>query len=78
MKKITPPIKNDDPSLNFIGRECQNFEGMGEKYRDIVGKMSFFLKHLCFSKGQTIIFLIGRGGGVSFFKGLDTIFLMLA
>ena len=27
------------------------------------------------NKGRTIIFLMGGGGGVPFFKGLDTIFL---
>ena len=29
-------------NINFIGRECLNFERNGCKYRDIVGKMSIF------------------------------------
>ena len=29
-------------NINFIGRECPNYEGDGWKYRDIVGKMSIF------------------------------------
>ena len=31
-------------NINFIGRECPNFEGDEWKYRDIVGKMSIFPK----------------------------------
>ena len=30
--------------INFIGRECSNFEGDRLKYRDIVGNMSIFSK----------------------------------
>ena len=30
---------------NAIGKECSNFEGDECKYRDIIGKMPFFLKH---------------------------------
>ena len=33
-------------NINFIGRECPNFEGNGWKYRDISGiNVSFFPKH---------------------------------
>ena len=29
-------------NINFIGRECPDFEEVGWKYRDIVGKRSIF------------------------------------
>ena len=32
-------------NVNFIGWECPNREGDGWKYKDIVGKCQFFLKH---------------------------------
>ena len=36
------PSPAHSKNINFIGRECPNFEGDGWKYRDMVGKMSIF------------------------------------
>ena len=78
LKYISCPVSQFD-LLEPIGVQTQvdsfkNIEYLGTNHYFLLGGYHFWDLQKLFSKGRTIIFLTGGGGGVPFFKGLDTIF----